>query len=852
EKNKLLTEKEKETTEPTKEIREFKEEWSQYLANSIKESDISDDVKEKLSESLDIYGILKELIEKIKSNEIVEEEFKQEVKKFEYILIEESHIAKPLFMNFDWFRRYYNGMIRKAGKKVAHLYISKKTREFLSYISGRIEQLENLGNTQENLKKFKEFLERYFQIKEKWALLLNRLIRETPNKEISTEIKKELETVIKLYCEIRAIQFSKKISKEDKEKLIQGRIEKYNPRFFELFEILKRFLGIYDNYSRNWMEKSLILEGKKTVKRLSQKIESIKKENTLHQILNDKSSSIQNYKEVLKENLYKNSLLSLKEKSQIIKIIQNKEISDLKMTKLVSILSKLSAEELLSLLGINNDQSLRRTGLVYFVLDKRTGKVYVGQTIRSLRDRFAEHLRDPPNKYFREAVNFYKQKGYKLKISYINDKSLTTQNNEFIIEIIGEARSQKLLNELEITEIKNRKSCVLDYFTIKDGHILPLYGYNIQRGGNYSVLSLKGKVAITYSHIDKEQLKSLIKRGLFVSEIAKELIVPDMIIITKIQEFWASEDIFTLDQTRKIFGGYDIYKSRMKHIPTSVPNSTTFSDKRLNNLVKLIKGGYSTPQMKFELDIDNSELYLMLRALGFSTFTSARDHYGSTELFCKKSRETLINSVKRGKDHAYYVDVDEGLFISLIKQKQDYKVLAQKLKIAERTVYEKSYELLDMSLPEAERIYRIYPKLEKKLLNEKDPRKFLKTPFFKDLITSGLTVEEVDKEFLKILIALGYSKKELEGLYGWDHYRMTRWIANILKMDFYRAIEEFWWKSRIMWLFRLGYSARQMRDVSLRLIGKHVTHGVLKRVFAEEYKIHGSKTWKYLKNLYET
>ena len=239
-------------------------------------------------------------------------------------------------------------MIRKAGKKVAHLYISKKTREFLSYISGRIEQLENLGNTQENLKKFKEFLERYFQIKEKWALLLNRLIRETPNKEISTEIKKELETVIKLYCEIRAIQFSKKISKEDKEKLIQGRIEKYNPRFFELFEILKRFLGIYDNYSRNWMEKSLILEGKKTVKRLSQKIESIKKENTLHQILNDKSSSIQNYKEVLKENLYKNSLLSLKEKSQIIKIIQNKEISDLKMTKLVSILSKLSAEELLS------------------------------------------------------------------------------------------------------------------------------------------------------------------------------------------------------------------------------------------------------------------------------------------------------------------------------------------------------------------------------------------------------------------------------------------------------------------------------------------------------------------------
>ncbi|KKL82168.1 hypothetical protein LCGC14_1987480, partial [marine sediment metagenome] len=234
--------------------------------------------------------ILKELIEKKKEKEISEEEFKQEVQKYEYLLIEENHLTKQLFMNFDWFRRYYNEMIRKSGKRVANLYIPKKTREFLSHISGRIERLENGGNLYESAEKFEEFLEKSFQIREKWAILLNNLIHEVPNKEISKEAKRELEVVIKRYCEIGAILFNNEISKADKEKLIQRRIEKCNPRHFELFEILKSFLGIYRYYSRNWMEQSLILDGKKTVKRLSQSLENIKKKNAIHQILNQKNS----------------------------------------------------------------------------------------------------------------------------------------------------------------------------------------------------------------------------------------------------------------------------------------------------------------------------------------------------------------------------------------------------------------------------------------------------------------------------------------------------------------------------------------------------------------------------------
>jgi len=359
EKKILLHENEKEIKEQSKEIREFSEEWAQYLANNIKKSEFPEDRKEELIKFLEKYVTLRELLEKLKTKEITEEDFEKEVKKFEHILIKKTNIARPLFMNFDWFRRYYNDIIRKSGKRVAKLYISEKTKEFLSYISGRIKQLENKGNIYESTEKFEEFLEKSFQIREKWALLLNNLIHEVPNKEISKEDKKELITVIKTYCEIRTILFNKIILKDDKEKLIQGRIGKFNPRFFKLFEILKRFLGIYGNYSRNWMEQSLILEGKKTVKCLSQKLEIIGKENAIHQILYEEISSIQNYKEILKENLYKTTELTMNEKSKIIEIIQKEQDNDEDKSRLKLLLKKLSIGELGSLLGEDFNQVLQ-------------------------------------------------------------------------------------------------------------------------------------------------------------------------------------------------------------------------------------------------------------------------------------------------------------------------------------------------------------------------------------------------------------------------------------------------------------------------------------------------------------
>ncbi|MFX0058602.1 MAG: hypothetical protein ACFE85_16510 [Candidatus Hodarchaeota archaeon] len=75
---------------------------------------------------------------------------------------------------------------------------------------------------------------------------------------------------------------------------------------------------------------------------------------------------------------------------------------------------------------------------------------------------------------------------------------------------------------------------------------------------------------------------------------------------------------------------------------------------------------------------------------------------------------------------------------------------------------------------------------------------------------------------------------------------MTRWISNTLNTDLYRARDEFWWKPRIISLFKLGYSARQMREVSKRLIGHHVTHDIITRVWENGYRLYGSGLFKYL------
>jgi AraC-like DNA-binding protein len=247
-----------------------------------------------------------------------------------------------------------------------------------------------------------------------------------------------------------------------------------------------------------------------------------------------------------------------------------------------------------------------------------------------------------------------------------------------------------------------------------------------------------------------------------------------------------------------------------------------------------------------EMEIDHATLYAMLKSIGFNSFTGARDAFGLNDVYNERMSEKRIKNARKGKTHSQWIEVDESLFIKLIRQQLHYTDMASRLKIGERTLYEKSYEVFGISLSEANRIYCLYPEVEKILLNKKE----IDESFLQDWVNAGLPVKEIDQEMLKLLIGLGYDKKDIESLFKWDHFRVTRWIPEILNMDFYRARDEYWWKPRIIWLFSQGYSARQMRVASKGLIGRHVTHDVIVRIWAEEYTRYGNNLNKYLYKLY--
>jgi len=477
-------------------------------------------------------------------------------------------------------------------------------------------------------------------------------------------------------------------------------------------------------------------------------------------------------------------------------------------------------------------------GIIYKITDNRTGKVYIGQTIRSLKVRFLEHLNNPPNKYFKEAVNHYGD--IKFNVIRISSNLLRTKGGQFTIEEILKTSNITEHNKVEIEQIKAYRSCVLDYYMIKNNKLVPLYGYNINRGGG-GYTPLRGKLSPSYKKIDKKLLKKLIMQGFFLSEIARELEISTNTVEKKIKEFWNSQNISTLTESRIAFGGMELYRSRMSDIAQK--SSPYYKEITNNQFIELIKRGFSVPEIQESLNISRGSIYLKLQNIGFDGISSARDHFGATETFEERYKQKHYNSVLSGTSHPDYIEVDEDLFKHLIEKGKDYKSIAEELSISERTVYDKSIELWGLTLPQAYRVFRIYPRIVENCLEFDDN-------YLVELLDGGLSIEEIDKEFLIKLIGSGYKKNDLINLYGFSHDWMTRWIQDNLNMDLYRAKDEYWWKPRIIYLFKIGYSARKMREISKSIIGKHVTHDIITRIWAKDYEIYGKDIFMKLKKRY--
>lgn len=121
--------------------------------------------------------------------------------------------------------------------------------------------------------------------------------------------------------------------------------------------------------------------------------------------------------------------------------------------------------------------------LVYKITNTVNNKSYIGQTIRSIEERWAEHCK-PANK----------------GRSYISSAIQKYGKSNFLIEILGNACTQTDLDSLEKTMIK------------KHNTLFP-NGYNLKEGGSRGALTeeVKKKIgkASKGKHISPESIKKM-------------------------------------------------------------------------------------------------------------------------------------------------------------------------------------------------------------------------------------------------------------------------------------------------------------------------------------------------------
>ncbi len=281
------------------------------------------------------------------------------------------------------------------------------------------------------------------------AIFLKNHIEESTDQEISKEIKEELQCLIH--------QFT------NNNKLLIKQLKEHNPRFDDFFNELKSSLAIYKEYKSRNYEKSLIPEGKRVAKKLTHLLVEIKKRNALQQIINQNNPDFQNLKEILKENLYKNTTLTLKEKSILLKIIQKQKPSDEDKATLLFTLSKLPTKDLVSIFGEdfkNYIEKYMKWGYDYELFETFLYYIHRSTLIKQLVEEFnrsGNWLKNfRPTKTF---IHFLKEKQIQL-LSLSKDEKTKAIKNQ--IKLISNFVS--LTTKIRDTDCVNKvvKSIILE------------------------------------------------------------------------------------------------------------------------------------------------------------------------------------------------------------------------------------------------------------------------------------------------------------------------------------------------------------------------------------------------------
>ncbi|MFW9987063.1 MAG: GIY-YIG nuclease family protein [Candidatus Odinarchaeota archaeon] len=428
-------------------------------------------------------------------------------------------------------------------------------------------------------------------------------------------------------------------------------------------------------------------------------------------------------------------------------------------------------------------------GVIYKLIDTSNSKVYIGQTVQSLKKRFYQHLYSPVNEFLTEAFDKYP---YKLKIQKLlsSKTKLETRNGEFIIEVIQYCMNVDELNNAEIEQIKRYKSYIFESgnHIIKNGKVIPLYGYNSDKGGGSYIRS---HTII----VDRKNLKNLLSQGLALPEIANEFQTSTKTIRLRIREFWKCDTY----EVRKKFGSLNKHLIQQKQFIKDglrmmriEKNYLSFDKDFISNLIEdelspkdiekeffktLFYKGYNSKMIGNITKTYSSNYF---KELFGDNFDNLRDVY-----FYKIRIIELIQQNKSLNEIYEHFKINFSN-----KRGMGWRsILAAIKRIWSSWFYQLGHiTTLFLFL---ERIYRIFPKIN--------------NPLLISLLNSNCPPHEIDKQFLIYLLHQNYSKEQIANSFNLSITKMGRHFHNIFSMNYRKAKREYYYKPHIIELIENGF-----------------------------------------------
>lgn len=354
-------------------------------------------------------------------------------------------------------------------------------------------------------------------------------------------------------------------------------------------------------------------------------------------------------------------------------------------------------------------------GIIYKITDINKDKtlnrirVYIGQTIQELKERFRQHFKSPPNKLLAEAFDRYNKEFIIVENGNVNGTmSYRTKGGEFFIELIRYCPDVDSINEAEIEEIESHKSFIFKYGTD--------YGYNLTRGGGASPIpkiGQRGKKHWRWINIDERLLIELIKKGFLIREIAGEFGVSMPTIERRIRQLKDNYGVKNITEARKHFGGSEEASKRRSYVNSMAhPNKKEILDENFIEQINLLK---TRKEIQKALSIGHVQFYDKLEEMGYEDLEDARRELGVLEDYKKQYAERIRD--------LRFKEIDTEEFKNQIRYGLTLVELKKEFEIGEIQFYYKLAEIGYDSVPKArkdlggERNFKIrnYFKTSKKL-----------------------------------------------------------------------------------------------------------------------------------------